>query len=62
MNLLNKLIDYMKRSRLEMKQVTWPTRAQTIRYTILVVLISVAIAAYLGILDFAFTSILKVIL
>lgn len=45
-----------------MKQVTWPTREQTTRYTILVVAISIAIAAFLGLLDFAFTSILEVLL
>ncbi|PIR70010.1 MAG: preprotein translocase subunit SecE [Candidatus Niyogibacteria bacterium CG10_big_fil_rev_8_21_14_0_10_46_36] len=59
---MQKLVDYVKGSRLELKQVTWPTRAETTRYTILVIGISIAIALFLGVLDFAFTSILEVLL
>lgn len=60
--MFQKLIDYFKGSRLEMKQVTWPSRSDTTRYTILVVAVSIAIALFLGILDFAFTSLLEVLL
>jgi len=60
--MIQKLVDYVKGSRLELKQVTWPTRAETTRYTILVIGISIAIALFLGVLDFAFTSILEVLL
>lgn len=59
MNLLHTLIDYLKGSRFEMRQVTWPTREQTIRYTVLVIALSVAVAAFLGLLDFIFTSLLE---
>ncbi|MDP2677087.1 MAG: preprotein translocase subunit SecE [bacterium] len=62
MIIFQKLIDYVKGSRLEMKQVTWPTRAETTRYTILVIAISIAVALFLGVLDFAFTSILEILL
>jgi len=62
MSIFHKLIDYIKGSRLELKQVTWPTRAETTRFTILVIAISIAVAAFLGILDFIFTSLLEVIL
>lgn len=36
----------------ELKRVTWPTRADTIRMTIIVIVISLIIAAYIGIIDF----------
>jgi preprotein translocase SecE subunit len=47
---------YLKDTRGELNHVAWPTRAQTIVYTTLVVLISVGIALYLGLFDFLFTS------
>ena len=39
-----------------MKNITWPTRNQTIFYTITVLAISVLIAYYLGLLDFIFSQ------
>ena len=58
MNIFAKLITFLKEVRLEMKRVNWPSRQQTIRYTLVVVGISVAVAAYLGTLDFLFTRLL----
>jgi len=39
----------------ELSKVTWPTRATVIRFTVLVILISAAIAAYIFLVDNAFT-------
>jgi len=39
----------------ELAKVTWPTRATVIRFTVLVVLISVVIAAYIFLFDNIFT-------
>lgn len=46
---------YLKDTRTELNHVAWPTQRQTIVYTILVVAISVGIAAYLGLFDYVFT-------
>jgi preprotein translocase subunit SecE len=46
----------MKDTKGEMKHVNWPTRKQTIAYTSLVIIISIAIAIDLGIFDFIFTK------
>ncbi|MBI1863298.1 preprotein translocase subunit SecE [Candidatus Microgenomates bacterium] len=35
----------------ELKKVTWPTRQETIRLTIVVIAISLIIAFYIGIID-----------
>lgn len=35
----------------ELKKVSWPTRAETIRLTLVVVLISLIIGLYIGIID-----------
>ena len=46
---------YFKEVRVEMAKVRWPTRSDTINYTIVVIAVSLAVAAFLGSLDFIFT-------
>ena len=58
-NIPNKIFTFLKEVRLEMKKVNWPTRQETTRYTLIVIGISVAIAVFLGALDFVFTRILN---
>lgn len=38
----------------EMRKVTWPTKSQTINYSALVIGLSVGMAIFFGILDYAF--------
>ena len=52
---MSKLIDYLKGSIEEMKKVTWPTKKEAKNYTLLVIGISLGVAAFLGILDYAFS-------
>ncbi len=52
---MNKTIQYIKEVRVEMKNVTWPTRNQTLFYTLAVLIVSVAIAYYLGLFDYLFS-------
>jgi preprotein translocase SecE subunit len=47
---------YLKDTQMELRHVAWPTRTQTVVYTILVAAISILVAAYLGVFDFAFTT------
>jgi preprotein translocase subunit SecE len=53
---------YINETKAEMKHVAWPTRKQTTLYSLLVVLISILTAAYLGIFDYIFTFVFKFIL
>ena len=52
----SKIIIFLKEVELEMKKVNWPTREQTIRYTLIVVGICVVVALFLGTFDFLFTT------
>lgn len=54
--MLNKIITFLKEVNLEMKKVNWPTREETIRYTFIVIGVSLAVAIFLGIFDFIFTD------
>jgi preprotein translocase subunit SecE len=58
-NIPSKIFTFLKEVRLEMKKVNWPTRQETIRKTLIVIGISVAVAAFLGTLDFVFTTLLN---
>jgi preprotein translocase subunit SecE len=49
-------IQYLKDTRAELRHVAWPTRLQTIIYTVLVIALSLFFAAYLGFFDYVFTS------
>ena len=57
-----KLVDYVKGSHLDMKKVNWPTKRETTRFTIAVIAISLAVAFYLGALDFIFAYILRLLI
>jgi preprotein translocase subunit SecE len=56
-----KVIDYIRDTKGEMKHVSWPTRTQSITFTALVIIISIATAYYLGFFDFIFGEILQLI-
>lgn len=50
---------YIKDTKAEMHHVAWPTRTQTIVFTVLVVLFSIAVALYVGFFDFLLTRALE---
>lgn len=60
--MMGKIKSFIKESKQEFDRVDWPSREDTVRYTIFVVGISLAIAAFLGGLDYIFVNVLEVIL
>ncbi len=56
---MSKATEYLKDTAAEMKHVTWPTRVQSINYTILVIGISVLVALLLYIFDEIFLVLLQ---
>ncbi len=54
-NLLPKIITFFKEVKIELKKVNWPTKQETIKYTLIVIGTSLAMAIFLGGLDFLFT-------
>lgn len=53
------LVNYVKETKAEMTHVSWPSRSQTIAYSVLVIVICVATSVYLGFFDRFFASVLK---
>ena len=52
---MNKLINYIKDTKGELKHVSWPTKKQSIWFTIVVIVVSLITAAFLGLFDFVFS-------
>ena len=58
MKLIKKLFIFLKEVYLEMKKVNWPSRKETVKYTLIIVGVSLVVAAFLGSLDYIFSTIL----
>ena len=59
---MNKIVTFLKEVRVELSKVSWPTRNQTVLYTLIVIGISLFMAAFLGLLDFGFKFIIDKVL
>lgn len=53
---MSKIINYFKETKAELKHVNWPTKRQTINFTLIVIALSVVVAYFLGIFDFIFSK------
>jgi len=51
---MHKLKRFIKESKQEFAKVNWPTRAEAIRMVIIVIVISVIVAIFLGAVDLGF--------
>ena len=50
--MIKKFFTYLKESRSELTKVIWPSRTQTRDHTIMVIAISLAVAIFLGLMDY----------
>ena len=58
-NIFSKIKKFLKEVGLEIKKVTWPTKKEILKNTLLVISISLALAIFLGGLDFLFKKLLE---
>jgi len=56
MHYITQFISYIKDTRQELHHVSWPTQNQTIAYTVIVIIVSLLIAGFLGVFDYIFTE------
>lgn len=52
---MNQAILFLKEVRAELDKVVWPTREQTVRYSILVIVVATVVGLFLGALDYILT-------
>ena len=58
---MNKATKFLKEVQAELKKVTWPTQEQALRLTGIVVGVSLVVGLYIGVLDYALTEIVGLI-
>jgi preprotein translocase SecE subunit len=51
---MDKIINYFITAKEELLKVIWPSQKDTIRYSLLIIAMSIAVAAFFGLLDFVF--------
>jgi len=60
--MFDKIAQFLKEFRVEMKKVTWPTRKEVVASTGVVLLVVLFVSSYLSIADFVFSKLLKLLL
>ncbi|OWK27245.1 MAG: preprotein translocase subunit SecE [Parcubacteria group bacterium GW2011_GWA2_38_13b] len=53
------IINFLKETKIELKKVNWPTKPELVKYTLLVIGMSLGVAFFLGGLDFGFSKLLS---
>ncbi len=54
---MDKVLDYVRESRAELKKVAWPTKQQLWYSTVIVVVVTAIASAYLGLVDLVLTGV-----
>ena len=62
MGKFKELLQFFEESKVEIRKVVWPTRKETVTTCIAVLVVSVVIALYLGVVDLALSKIVEVVL
>jgi len=58
----NRIVRYFKQTRAELRKVAWPSREEALRLTAIVLGVTFAMAAFLGLIDYIFSALFALIL
>jgi len=58
----NRLVRYFYEAKEELEKVTWPSRKETVRSTLIVIGVSLSVAVFLGALDYGFNTALQALI
>jgi preprotein translocase subunit SecE len=61
-NYINQGVQFLIEVKVELKKVVWPTRKQTLGSTVVVIILTMIIASFLGLVDIGLSSIIRVVL
>lgn len=56
------IVTYLKETKGELQHVSWPTRRQSAIFSIVVIIVSVLVAFFLGLFDLIFSRILNLVI
>ncbi|HHY98687.1 MAG TPA: preprotein translocase subunit SecE [Firmicutes bacterium] len=58
-SIIERIQKYLREVRAELRKVTWPNRKQLGSYTAVVLVTVLVVAGFVGLIDFAFSQILR---
>jgi preprotein translocase subunit SecE len=58
---VQKILQFLKEVRFELKRVTWPSRKETLAGTMVVVIIVLIVASFLGIVDLGLSQLIAAV-
>jgi len=53
---MNKALDFLKEVRVELRSVVWPTTEQTVKLTVVVLLVTIIVSFFVFLIDSALTK------
>jgi preprotein translocase subunit SecE len=59
---IRRLRTYLAEAAAELRKVAWPTRQTVVNLTLIVIAVSIAVGAYIALLDVGFTALLDQVL
>ncbi len=59
---MKKVVDFFSEVKLELSKVTWPTKDEVVRLTLVVIAISAIVGIYIGGVDYLFTKLLELLI
>lgn len=59
MDIFQKIQVFFKEVYVELRKVNWLTRTEVLRYTLIVLAVTIVVAAFLGGLDYIFSELIK---
>lgn len=59
---MEKVLDYIRESRAELRKVTWPSKQQVWYSTLVVIAVTFMVSAYLGLVDLLLTGVFSKII
>jgi preprotein translocase subunit SecE len=58
----NAVVRYFRETRAELGKVSWPTRREALNLTLIVLAVTLTMAAFLGSLDYVFTQFFELVI
>lgn len=58
----NALVRYLKETRAEIRKVSWPTREEATNLTLIVLAVTVAMAIFLGVIDYVCATLIRLVI
>ncbi len=59
---MKKVKQFLKEVKQEVKKVTWLTKEETLRYSLMIIVASILVAAYLGGVDYLVQKLLEILI